>query len=196
MVTGIKMDVELQEECAGLICKYQKYKSKSNKEQMRNEIYAKMMKWMLIWIKSILSKWGKSELPEEVLSMSWDAFMFCIDYYKEGYPLAKHFHEYTKYHLLIKYAKAERVQLPLEELKETLSLFDTPENVLFDRLLTLRQFRDVLPDKHKIVWDDATQSLYGENKDKKKTKRMGMGDSTYNRVKEGFIPIIKLILGA
>jgi hypothetical protein len=195
MVAGIKMDIELQEECVKLICKYQKYKSNTHKQKVRNEIYEKMMTWMLIWVKSILTKWGKTESSTEKISMSWDAFMFCIDRYKEGYPLAKHFHEYTKYYLLIKYAKEARVTLPLEELKETLLLVETPENVLFDRLLTLQQFRDVIPDKYKIVWDDACQSLSDADQYRQNTKNPGIDRNVYVKLKEGYIPIIELILG-
>lgn len=195
MVTGTKMEIKLQEECIELIDKYNRYVSKRHKEKVRNDLYEKMMSWMLIWMKSILAKWGKSEYPEELLSMSWDAFMFCLKYYKQGYPLAKHFHEYTKYHLLIKYAKEEKVSLPLEELKETLSLVETPQNIMFEKLLTLRQFRDVIPERYKIVWDDATLSLSSKISDRVKTPNHGLDDNLYVKLKESYIPIIKLILG-
>ncbi len=55
--------------------------------------------------------------------------------------------------------------------------------------------RNVLPKPHRIVWDDALLSLSPADKHKHKSKKVGMSDEAYNKVKACFIPIIKLILG-
>jgi len=190
-----KMNQETQKKCFELIKKYNNYKSKKHKVLVRNELFGIMQDWMLLWVKSILNKWGKWEEEGELLSISWDAFYFSLESYKEGNPLIpSHFHNYTRYFLLMKYAKEERVHIQLEELKDTLMLVYSPENVAFDKLLTLHQFRDVIPDKYKVIWDDATQSLSSKIMDRKKTYNHGLDDNIYRRIKESYIPIIKLIL--
>lgn len=164
----------------------------------RNKIYELISKDIIIWIKSVLAKWKKNETQSEILSMSWDAFIFCLDQYSDySIPVPKFFSNCTKYFMLNYYAKKENVFLPLDELKETLSFVHNPETCGFERLLTLQQFREIIPEKYKFVWDDATQSLGSESRKSKQnslSKEKNMTQATYYGVRDCLIEIIKFII--
>lgn len=189
------MTRDLQDECKKLIKRYNNAKTKNTKIKLRNMLYEKMMVFQIKWIKSILKRWGRREEEKEILSISWDAFVFCIEKYNNfNVPLPKYFFDFTRYFLLIKYAKKDRVFIPIDELKETLGLVDNPQNMGFEKLLTWYQFRNVIPDRYKIIWDDATQSLSDCRKERKWTKNCGVDNNLYCKLKEAYIPMIKLIL--
>jgi len=189
------MDKVLQDECKQLIKKYNKAKTKKTKIKLRNILYEKIMVFQIKWIKTILKKWGKREEENEILSISWDTFIFCIEKYNNfDVHLPLYFYNFTRYFLLIKYAKKDRVFLSIDELKETLGIVDNPQNMGFEKLLTWYQFRNVIPDKYKIVWDDATQSLSDCRRERKRTKYCGIDNNLYCKLKEIYIPMIKLIL--
>lgn len=191
------MDKELSCECLDKIQKYKRYKREWQKKQIRNEIYALMSSDMLNWIKSILKKWNKHETKEEILSLSWDCFEFCLKYFKveEEYKVEKHFYSYTSYYLLNRYAKKDRVFLPLDELKGILGIIETPENLAFEKLLTLTQFRNVIPEKYLVVWDDAVLSQSAATQFQHRTRgNIGMEDSTYRAIKEILKNIVKELL--
>jgi len=92
--------------------------------------------------------------------------------------------------------KDEGVHIPLEDLEDTLKTIEDPHNIAFGKLLILYKFRDTLPESSKLVWDDAFLSLnYTDRKrDNYRSKKIGMNNSTYLKIKECFKGIIKLIL--
>ncbi len=88
-------------------------------------------------------------------------------------------------------------KLPIEELKETFSYVKTPTNIDFENFLTLLQFREIIPEKYKIVWDDACQSIHAthlNDPNQTTSKKTGMSNHSYRTLKKCFIPIIKFIL--
>lgn len=170
--------------------------SDDQKSKIRNEIYLELKPWLLRWMKSILERWDRYEESHELLSMSWDVFMFCTSYYKDTkYTIPKHFYEYTRYFLLNYYAKKESVFLPMSELKEILQLVESPENEVFEKLLALQQLKDALPSKYQVVFDDALQSLHQAPMFNKRTRgSLGFSDSTYRAIKEILKPVICILL--
>ena len=164
--------------------------------RVRNEIYLELRPWLITWMKSILNRWERHEDDCELLSLSWDAFMFCLSYYKGNeYAVPKHFFEYTRYFLLNYYAKAENVLLPLGELKEILQLVDSPMNEVFEKLISLQQLKESLPERFQVVFDDAIQSLHPDDKENIRTRgNLGFSDSTYRAVKEVLKPVICILL--
>ena len=197
------MDAKTEIECKKLIHKYYFYKQTGRKIKIRNKLYCIMSGDMQMWIKNILKRWGRYEIKEEIISISFDAFLFCLERYsieKES-SLSKFFYDATRYFLLMKYAKKDKVRLPAEELHEILKIDNTPINNVFDNLLTIAEFRDCLTnDKEKLVWDDAFMSLCDRTSDKTRTivknSRYGTGieDSAYRKLKKVFISQIKLIM--
>jgi len=190
------MNNELSCECLDKIQKYKRYKRERRRKQIRNEIYALMSNDMLNWIKSILKRWHKYETKEEILSLSWDCFEFCLKHFKvEGNnKVENHFYKYTSYYLLNRYAKKDRVFLPIDELKGILGVMETPENLAFEKLLTLTQFRNVVPEKYLSVWDDAMQSTELDLSNRLVTLPRGINKNVYVVLKKVFVQQIKFLL--
>ena len=198
MRNGFNMDNKTEIECKELIHKYYSYKQDGRRIKGRNKIYCIMSADMQMWVKSILKKWGKYEEKEEVISISFDAFLFCLERYnisKEN-SLPKFFFEATRYFLLMKYGKSDKVRLPVEELQEILRLENNSINNTFDDLLTLTQFRDSLTkETEKVVWDDACMSLSECHMERNEQRKVsGMSTGEYSRLKKIFINQIRLIL--
>ncbi len=195
-----KMDKKLQDECYKLIKKYKSIKRESYKVKYRNKLYSYLNEYILIWTKSILNKWKRYMDEGELISNSWDIFIFCLDSYdveKFDTPIPYFFARYTRYWLLTYYAKNdEGILIPLEDLEDTLKTIEDPQNIAFGRLLKLYRYRDTLLEDTKLVWDDAFLSLNYTKRDgdNYRSKEIGMADSTYLKLKQSFKGIIKLIL--
>ena len=92
------MDEKQQRECHLLIKKYKELKREATKAKYRNRIHTMMNDFMLIQIKVILNRWKKYITGDELLSISWDAFLFCLNHYnpeKFSSPIP-HFYIYIK----------------------------------------------------------------------------------------------------
>jgi hypothetical protein len=191
------MNIELQDQCKEIIIKCRSYKKKAYEVKKRNDLFLIMKPFMLKWIKSILKGWSRYEEEDKILSLSWDCFEYCFYKYSNyNVHIPKFFYDFTKYFLLMHYGAKDKVSLPINELKKTLQLVSSEDNICLDKLLTLMQFRNVIPDEDKVVWDDAVQSLSSKISDRRKTYKHGMDDNFYRRLKKSYIPIIKLILGS
>lgn len=189
------LDRDLQDDIKELIMKQRRYIQKKRKDDARNVIYILMKPFIIKWIKSILRGWAKYETEENIIGLSWDSFYYCFNKYSNyDVPVPKFFYDFTRYFLLMHYAKKDRVFLSLEELRATLHLVPTRHNIAFEKLLTLYQFRDAIPSDDLIVWDDALLSMSNVDRYKNKSRNVGMSDFYYNRMKKTFISIIKTIL--
>lgn len=181
--------------CNGIIEKYLKYKRLDYKRKYRDELYEELRGYLITWINSMLKKWGIFEDPGEILSLSWLAFMYCLAHYKYGYiSFEKHFYEYTRYFLLHNYGKKNGVHISIDELKEILEQFPTAENMMFERLLTLYQFRDAVSERCVSIWDDALQCLDKAERKGKIDKPKYFSDPAYYSIRNSFVNIIKLVL--
>ena len=201
------MNKKTENECNSLIKRYKNdsgFISEKRKIQIRNKLYCIMSGDIQMWIKSILKKWGRYEKEGEILSISFDTFLFCLERYKIGFgSFQGHFFKYSRYYLLMKYGKEEREKIdwiPVDELKEIFpsELQCNRKNLfinIFINLLTLTQFRDCLTDDIKFIWDDAALSLSESHMERKEQcKKSGMSTSSYAKIKGTFINQIKLIL--
>ena len=178
-----------------MLLKCRNYKQEARMIKVRNELYFIMKPFVEKWIKSILKKWNRWEKEETILALSWDSFHFCFYKYNNfDVPIPKFFYDFTRYHLLIHYAKKSEVRISIDELKEVLELMPDEGNIGFEKYLTLLQFREVIPDKYKVVWDDATMSLAARDCDKHKSKDCDLQKREYYIIKNIFLPIIKFIL--
>ena len=196
-IIGFHMSDEVSQRCYMLLQKYCRYKSNNMRAKVRNELFLHMRGYLTVWVNRILKKWGRRERSDEIMSMTWEVFMFGITYYKSHYDnIPAHFYTHARYCLLLHYAKQESVRVPLDELKTIMQEFPTLENQCFDKLLTLYQFRDVVPDQYRHIWDDAMLSLDPQCKNRVSNARgNGIEMTAYRHMRKAFIPIIKLILG-
>jgi hypothetical protein len=76
-------DNSLNEKLTKLISKYQ---TKGKPDLLWNVIFRLMFPELLKIIKGILGKRGRYEAEEELISPSWDAFLFCLEQYNPNYP--------------------------------------------------------------------------------------------------------------
>ena len=191
------MKGSVQKECSKLIKSYHTTKQDKRKIDYRNKLFEIMLTQMQIWIKSILGKWGIHRSSEEILSLSWDAFMFCLDKYSilKNTPVPIYFYSFTRYFLLIHFAKEQGITVPLEELVDTLGLVNSDENIMFGRLLRMHQVRSCLPEEHQFVWDDAYLSMSKHIMDKKGVSDLyGLTQNTYYNLKRSYVSIITFLL--
>lgn len=201
---GFHMPKKVIECCSQHLFDYMRYKQKYRKQHARNNLYMEMRGYLSVWINSILKKWGHYESETDIVSLSWHAFMFCLDSYKSNYTIEGHFYTYTKYYLFNEYAKRDNLHIPIEELKSILTEFPTPENQHFERLLTLYQFRDIIPDNCKLIWDHAMLVTGGKTRKAggyntkwswDTFKEFGFSEKAYYATRKSYVNIIKLILG-
>ena len=191
------MDDNTKKECELLLYKYFTYKKESYKVKVRNKLFTLSLPDFKKWITKILYTWNKFESKEQVISLSWECFEYCLSMYDTSYNnFLGRFYKSTRYYLLMKFAKDNSVRVPLEELKEILKIDNSPESLIFDNLLTLYQFRDSLTkENEKVIWDDAFISLSESHKQRsEQRKNAGMSTGEYARLKKIFINQIRLIL--
>lgn len=155
----IKSEVD---NCSNLIKKIKS--NKSDNSILRNKLYFVMEKYITIWIKSVL-KDKNFYSKEELTSLSWDCFLFCLKYYdfNKDIPLPNHFHSYTKYFLLTTFKK-NKLESSYEYITEEL----TYDPSVFEHLDDLKKYKESLPEEYKHVFDDALMSMSDSNKDKVK----------------------------
>ena len=191
------MKANNKKECELLLYKYFTYKKEAYKVKVRNKLFILLLPDFKKWITRILYAWNKFENKEQVISLSWECFEYCLLMHDTSYDsFLGRFFKSTRYYLLMKFAKSNSVRIPLEELKEILKIDNSPESLIFDNLLTLYQFRDSLTkENEKVVWDDAFISLSKSHKQRSaQRKNAGMSTGEYARLKKIFINQIKLIL--
>lgn len=182
--------------CREILSRYTRYKYKKHKFSARDDLYSEMSSYIIVWINSILKSWGIFEDPNEILSVSWFAFVYCLDNYKKEYTNVEgYFYTYVRYFLLSHYAKKENVHISIDELKDVLSEFPTLENQHFERLLTLYQFRDVISSKCLPIWDDAMNCLGDKGSKYKYDIPHRFSKTAYYATRRSFVNIIKIILG-
>ena len=178
-------------EATELLNNYMNGASESEKIGIRNELYILVRGYVYVWVNSMSKRWHRQQDEGEVISDSWCGYYYALEHYKPGYSIAGHFYQYIRYYLLMLYAKENKVRVPTEELKEIMNEFPTQENRHFERLLTLNQFRDIIPDGYKFVWDHAmimTLGAGGVN-----IKEVNINPNAYYALRKCFIAQIKLI---
>ncbi len=171
--------------------------NKSDNTKLRNELYAIMEEYILIWMKSIL-KDKNFYSKEELISLSWDCFLFCLKYYdpQKYIPLPNHFFSYTKFFLLATFKKDKLLLTKEDVMINTIS--NTKDDImaydlsLFDHLDDLKMFKKSLPEEYKIVFDDALMSMADcNNKDKvKRHNQTKLTHTQYNESKK----LLKIVI--
>jgi|SRR3990167_7190306 len=129
------------------------------KNNIRNTLYFKMQMPMSKWIQSVLAQKKVFLGKEELLSMNYECFEFCLDRFKPDgeIPLPNHFYAYTKFFLNTNYIATNnggiiRMDLADREIGESIDL-------AYEYIDELKEFRKSLPKEYYSVYDDAIMSL-------------------------------------
>jgi hypothetical protein len=161
-----------------MIILYNSYQNCIEKDNLRNEIYLKILPYMKKWISSVLAKKSIFLEKEEILSKSWDCFQFCLRHFKpeKKILIPNHFYSYTNFYLKI-HNKIEEKNISEQEMGIKNSSLG--EENLYNQLDELKTFKNTLPEEYSLVFEDALMSLMPNNKDKQ------------YRIKQSKLPIIR-----
>lgn len=175
-----------------------KYATEAPRTRLKNEIFMLMHGKVIGYIKGVLSKWHRYEDKSMILSMSWDAFVFCLDRYPgEKYDVYGHFNAYTRYFLLLHYAEDKSVpDLPIEEVAT--GMFADESYAVVDNLVELKRFRDSLvQEHHRKIFDHIVMGRHLGFFSNIKEERGGTSCYAHYKhygVKEAFKTIINYLL--
>ncbi len=176
------------------------YKVDASRTRLKNEIFMLMHKKVIGYIKGFLSRRHRYEDESMILSMSWDAFLFCLDRYDdEKYDIYGHFNTYTKYFLLLHYAGGKEVsEVPVEDLEGS-GAFANGSFVTVDKFVELKSFRDSLvQENHRRIFDHIVLGEHRGFFSNIKKERGGTSCYTYYRhygVRDAFRLIINYLIG-
>jgi len=159
-------------------------------DRQRNKLFTYFQPTIIQWMHFILK--GKAFYPEEELkALSWDCFLFCLNYYKpeKNIPLLNHFFAYTKFFLLIKEKEKEADRNKVDSTKEEYDLS------VFEVLDDLKNFKQSLPEEYKSIFDDTLMSMSKANKDRvRRLKETSVKYHQYRESKKIFRLVIDFLL--
>lgn len=150
------MDEDTQRSCKSLLCEYQEDPTNID---LRNSLFIVVHKDVIKWIKSWHARHNQFVSPQEILSETWDCFLYCIDNYTDwNVPVPSHFTRYINWHLSAK-GRKDRMGQSVEtgaplEIPEEVSLDDSVGNIRSTGDL-LKNFREFLEEKERGIFDDA-----------------------------------------
>ena len=130
------------------------------------------------WIQSILSQKKVFLSKEELLSMNYECFEFCLNRFKPDakIPLPNHFYAYTKFFIGTNYVPNNGgivcIDLADKEIGESVDL-------VYEYIDELKEFRKSLPEEYYSVYDDAIMSLVGSRQNR--LRRLNESPLTYQK---------------
>lgn len=200
---GLPCGIGEKERTLELIRKYRRYKSERHRIRARNDVYELMRTKVVGYVKGVLARWHRYEDETELLSLSWDAFLFCLDrYVDEKYDIYGHFNTYCRYFLLLHYEGKDKGmdrEVYLEDVKDVISLRTDDPSDAIGKLIELKAFRDSLVQEHqRRIFDHVVLGEEPELFANLKGERGGIPCYQYYKgfgTKTAFKSIIEYILG-
>ena len=191
------MKPEQIENCKGLINRYNAVKTNIEiKETLRNQIYQILKTPIIKWISSIMAERKVYEESDEILSMSWDCFEFCLKWYDESkdIPLPNHFFAYTKFFLLHRWSKSKKADIQIDDIDGAIHLGDIRND--FDIVMymdELKSYYEALPKEYRMIFQDTVKGITGQQSNpKRRPKNMSL--TQYHEFKRIFKITIDFLL--
>jgi len=182
-----KKDVDV---CIGIVTSLSSCSSIEEQDKQRNKLFTYLQPTIIQWMQFILKT--KTFYPEEELkALSWDCFLFCLNYYKpeKNIPLLNHFFAYTKFFLLIKEKEKAIDKNKVDPTKEEYDLS------VFEVLDDLKNFKQSLPEEYKSIFDDTLMSMSKANKNRvRRLKETSVKYHQYHESKKIFRLVIDFLL--
>ena len=146
--------------CEEMIKKWNSLPSCEEKNIVRNKLFLIMQKFMEKWVSAHLSRQGKFFSSEEIKSISWDCFTYCLRLFKpeRGIPIPNHFYSYTRFFLLPSYFDKKEIELNAK-VKSSIEGVEKNPFLMFELTDELRFFRKCLPPEYLSVFDDCIINL-------------------------------------
>ena len=150
-------------------------------EIKRNDIWKIVSPYMIKWVKVILAKRSNYLTQDEILSIGWDCFEFCLKHFKPeiDIPLPNHFYAYSKFYIAMYYSGNNK-KIVCVDLSNDLTNGNV--DLAYEHIDELREFRKSLPNEYYSVFDDALWSLVDYRKDR--LRRLDEAPLTYYRYTE------------
>lgn len=176
-------------ECTDL-CRQYFDLSDIKQQEKRNEIWNIISPYMTKWVKTILSKRNNYLEEEEITSIGWDCFQFCLKHFKPDsiIPLPNHFYAYSKFYIAMNYLSKNNKIILVDLTNE---MTNGQVDLAYEHLDELREFQKSLPDEYQVVFDDALMSMVDCRKDR--LRRLDESPITYYRYSESK-KIFKIII--
>jgi hypothetical protein len=161
--------------------------------EVRNAMFVEMLPWISRWVASYLKSKGTYIEKQEMLSLSWDAFVFALKGYKNfDIPLPFHFNKFLRFYL-------SRGKKPTQEIcvdfQSNYLDEDDPQNgdehirlesINLDSLVSnigaidnIKRFHSYLDKDYKVIFEDALSSLH--NNRRARTHRQVESRVAYDR---------------
>lgn len=176
--------------------KYHEAKRRKVKNEIRNELFNILLPYQKAWVRAILSKYSRYESDEEILSLSWNCFLFSLDRFDMGKIIRfpQHFCTYSEYYLRNEYkkeAKDQEIIIVDEHAVNVLKNSSACEQPVGEEarglLKALSDFHESLPDEYKVVFEDALSSINGDPKSKlRRIEKSKLPRHRYNEAKRVF----------
>ena len=166
-----------------------------NKGSIRNDIFLLIYPFLEKWVNSILGKRKIYVENSEMLSLSWDCFVFCLEKYRpeKKIPILGHSYSYTNFFLLSWISKKYESKNKYDdsELDNQNDKFD----IYYENIDELRRFKDILPEDYKQIFDDALLSMAGRPDGKVGySKSEAYSKYKYQEAKKAFKFVIDFLL--
>ena len=178
-------------------------KREKTKQRLRNEVYLLVKPYLLRCIRNrLIAK--KIWLDEgEILSVSWDAFLYCIQRYKEHYFLPSHIRIYSGFFLL-SYLGRKRlhpsISMDVEKTQRAVEENDAKySKTLISEYLSLQQFCSLvqkeLGEEYVYVFEDALLSMSPSPFHRRtREKELKINHYRYTEAKKVFRQVIAFLL--
>jgi len=138
------------------------------KDAIRNDMFNKMVPFIDRWLKGNLGFRQMYMEDDERLSLCWDCFEFCLRHFhpERNIPLLNHFYGYTRFFLLSWFNEKKRQEDQIDGDASTDSGKLDNCQIYYEQMDDLKQFRGMIPEEYKSIFDDAILSMAGRPIDK------------------------------
>lgn len=130
----------------------------------RNQLFELMRPCLLYWITDMNYKFNLKYSKSDIVSISWDCFLFCLKQYKIIYviPFVKHCYAYTKFYiqLLIRSKKKDNDENLADEFNEESYFLKQKEMVFLNDIMEeLNNFKKSLPKDYQLIFENTLNNI-------------------------------------
>lgn len=197
------MDIGFQILCKNLVKKYRSTYDEPSRQRIRNELYVSILPFFQKWFKTALSRKGIYLEPNKLLSVSFDAFCFCLDSYSNiEVPFPSHFSRNIEYFILQCMNKKRKLKRIKEEHFDEENISDEQKGDSFNSGMNIMSAPSILSfirknmdDNYKEIFDDAISDKNSEDfLRKKKGGNKYLPLYRYHEARKIFKMIVKILL--
>lgn len=140
------------------------YRRKNQPTLLRNFLFNVLRKDLDTIVRGILSKRGRYLDQGEILSLTWQVYIWFLDKYKEEYPPLPMLRRWTGYFLMGHFNEGEKARMTvsleeaLEDGQHHIEGVEYPAD--FSNVEELMSFRDVCDDREKYLFDFALTNSF------------------------------------